>query len=593
MKKISRRLISSLSAAVLLFALLAAGPLTAYAADGPIEVTENPVGANYFLNRTAVPLKAEFRYDALAGFGTIDSVTPVTVQWYWSLTNSNTGRDNGQGEYVIPYDRQITYPTMLTPATDTAGVRYYYAVVSYAVPVATTQGQWETVPREAVTAPARIEVIATEQSFQVKKVDENNNPLAGAVFSLVPDTGHTWGEKKSYEATSRADGVATFAVTEGAYILSEKTSPTGYEASDKTHIIWVESEQVLEVVDYRTQNFKPYETITFVNTKIPASGTHNFTVKKTDDKGNPLSGATIRLEGLTENNIPRVYDVVTTGNGEAVFSAENGTYDLSEHAAPQGYNASGETYTIVVTANGVYLRSSPTRLDPYTPVTFVNKEIPSLNKDDHFAFMQGYPEGTFMPGRNMTRAEAVVMFSRLLTKSMNDATDYRSSHYPDVPNTAWYANQVGYLQLLGVLADYSRDSRFRPDDPVTRAEFATLAAHFDNLTFTDTNKFSDVPNGHWAMKYINSAAAKGWIAGYPDGTFKPEANITRAEVVTLVGRMLDRFADSAYLTANAASLPRSYSDLTSAHWAYLAIMEASMGHDYTKNSAGEHWTAVY
>ena len=146
----------------------------------------------------------------------------------------------------------------------------------------------------------------------------------------------------------------------------------------------------------------------------------------------------------------------------------------------------------------------------------------------------------------------------------------------------------------GVLADYSRDGKFRPNEPVTRAEFATLAAHFDNLTLTGTNIFSDVSSSHWAVKYINSAAAKGWITGYPDGTFKPESNITRAEVVTLVGRMLERNADSAYLVANASTLPRKYSDLSSGHWAYLAIMEASISHDYTKDSAGdEHWTAVY
>jgi hypothetical protein len=149
------------------------------------------------------------------------------------------------------------------------------------------------------------------------------------------------------------------------------------------------------------------------------------------------------------------------------------------------------------------------------------------------------------------------------------------------------------MQSRGVLADYSRDGIFRPDEPVTRAEFATLAAHFDNLTLTDTNAFSDVDASHWALKYINSAAAKGWIEGYPDGTFRPENRITRAEVVTLVNRMLNRVGDGAYLTANAASLPRTYKDLTAAHWAYLDIMEASTGHDYVINAGEENWTSAY
>jgi len=231
----------------------------------------------------------------------------------------------------------------------------------------------------------------------------------------------------------------------------------------------------------------------------------------------------------------------------------------------------------------------------YEAVTFVNKKIPDLNKFDHFAYMQGYPEGTFYQTRNMTRAEAVVMFSRLLAKAMNLNTDYKNAaYYPDISLKAWYANQVCYMYSLGVLADFSRDGRFRPNDPVTRAEFATLASHFENLELKSENKFTDVPASHWAVKYINSAAAKGWIAGYPDNTFKPEANITRAEVVTLVNRMLERKADKTFINANINNLPRSYSDLKSTYWAYWDILEASMGHNYTKDSLGnETWTSFY
>jgi len=194
----------------------------------------------------------------------------------------------------------------------------------------------------------------------------------------------------------------------------------------------------------------------------------------------------------------------------------------------------------------------------------------------------------------MTRAEAVVMFSRLLMEAMNTTIDHSNDYYPDVPKV-WYASYIGYMQKLGVLADYSRDGRFRPAEPVTRAEFATLAAHFDNLALTATNNFPDVPDDHWAVKYINSAAAKGWIFGNPDGTFNPEGKISRVEVVTLVGRMLDRKADAAFLAANKSSLPRVYKDVPdpNSHWGYHAIMEASTGHDYIRVDDGEKWTAVH
>ena len=495
MKKVktkSKKLLSALLAFALIFGLFAAMPLTASAEDGPFQVTKDPVGATYYLNEDADPLTATFEYDALLGFGSLHSQSPITVRWYWSYEDSNTDRDNGSEESNVGYSRVIKHTTTHVPATDEIGVKYYYAVISYTESVMIVTAQSEQIPRETVTKPARIEVI---------------------------DPG------------------------------------------------------------------EPEE--------------ESFTVKKTDGNGAPLAGATLRLEGLTEDEIPRVYDVVTGSDGIATFVAENGNYTLSEHAAPNGFNATDETYEIVITPNGVYIRDVPGRLTPYTQVTFVNKKIPALNSDDHFAYMQGYPEGDFRPGGNMTRAEAVVMFSRLMEESMNLTVDYRYACYPDVDHTnpsmllPWYANPVCFMHLEGVLADYSRDVRFRPNDPVTRAEFATLASHFDNLTLTDDNVFSDVSSGHWAVKYINSSAAKGWIAGYPDGTFRPEANITRAEVVTLVNRILKRKADRDYIPANISKLPRSYSDLKSTYWAYWDIMEASIGHDYEEQGDGEKWTKVY
>ena len=486
------KILSILFTLAFVFCLFTTMPLVAYGEDGLFQVTENPVGATYMLNETAVPIKATFEYKPLTGQNTINSSTPILVQWYWSASNISTGRSNGFGESAIDYDRQIEYTTTLTPETDKVGVRYYYAVVTYGV----NSGNAESIPKETVTATARIEVI-----------DHN-----------IPE-------------------------------------PEGLE---------------------------------------PNNPTSSFTVRKVDEDGNPLSGAVLAL--VPNENYPQDSSVIsyekTTVNGNAEFAVTPGQYVLHEKQAPAGYNATDDKHYITVTSDGVFLNIN-SLLTHYETVTFVNKRIPALDKENHIAFIQGYPEGTFMQGRNMTRAEAVVMFSRLLSKSMNMTIDHRNNYYPDVAPTAWYANQVGYMQSLGVLADYSRDARFRPDDPVTRAEFATLAAHFDNLILTETNSFSDVTAGHWAVKYINSAAAKGWITGYPDGTFRPEANITRAEVVTLVGRMLDRTADSVYLATNTSSLPKSYSDLATDFWAYHAIMEASIGHDYVRVSGGEQWTSVH
>jgi len=627
----SKNLISILLAVAMIFGVFAAATLPAAAANEPFQVVEHPVGAVYTLNEPAIPIRATFTYNPQAGFGYIDSDSPIKVKWYWSANNSNVDRINGLGESDVAYNRIVSHTTTHIPATDAVGVKYYYAVITYSEKIYTDSGQSEIEPRETVTNPARIEVVTTkppEREFDVLKTDEDGNPLNGAVLALVPDSRHEQDPYVTAREETTANGKATFSASSGYYVLGEKRAPDGYIASDEKYYIWITPNGVY-IYDPETKEYVPYEKpVIFINKKSPpssqapsplrtpspspstittptpaANNERSLDVKKTDADGKPLSGAVLTLipdAAYAPQGASVKAHEKTTADGKATFSAAPGYYILGERQAPAGYNATDDKYYIHITSGGVLLYDPVTKTTkPYKEVTFVNKKIPALNKDDHFAYMQGYPEGDFRPEKNMTRAEAVVMFSRLLSESMDLTADYRYECYPDldVGNPSmlipWYVNQVCYMHNLGVLADYSRDGRFRPDESVTRAEFATLAAHFDDLALTDVNKFTDVAADHWAIKYINSAGAKGWITGYPDGTFKPEALITRAEVVTLVNRMLDRAADKAYLTINAATLPRQYWDFTADHWARLMIMEASLGHDYVREGAAERWTTVY
>ena len=440
-------------------------------------------------------------------------------------------------------------------------------------------------------------MISRLYDISVLKTDTQGRPLAGATIGaamLSTPTANLPGGTASYSAVTNSSGIAILSLPAGRFAVSETQAPAGYTKDDTVHevIITVGTQIFTVSIDGVTDHNPDAPMITIVNRQSAIT----ITANKRDENGAPLAGATLRMTGENSEGVARVYSATSNSSGVATFSVEPGRYILSEYAAPAGYNATSDRYDILVTETIVFDMTGITgnqNPPPYQPVTFVNRLIPVLNKDDHFAYMQGYPEGTFGPSRNMSRAEAVVMFSRLLNETMNMTTNYYANYYPDIVSTNWFANQVCYMHHLGVLEDYCRDERFRPNEPVTRAEFATLAAHFDNLTLTDSNVFSDVPGDHWAVKYINSAAAKGWIQGYTDGTFKPEANITRAEVVTLVNRILERSADGAYIAANLASLPRSYSDINATHWAYLDVMEASIGHDYVKDGPAERWTAVY
>lgn len=225
----------------------------------------------------------------------------------------------------------------------------------------------------------------------------------------------------------------------------------------------------------------------------------------------------------------------------------------------------------------------------YSPVTFVNRKAAELNRTDHFAFLVGYTDGTFGPERNMTRAEVTTMFARLLTEEIEADKTY-SNTFSDVPKGYWAANYIGYMQQFGIITGYS-DGSFRPDAPVTRAEFAAIASRFEKLT-EGSKSFADVPDTYWAARYINFAATRGWVTGYSDGTFKPENTITRAEVAAVTCRLLERSADQSYIRSHLKEL-RTFSDMTESHWAYWYAMEAANGHDYTKSGGSENWSRTY
>lgn len=218
----------------------------------------------------------------------------------------------------------------------------------------------------------------------------------------------------------------------------------------------------------------------------------------------------------------------------------------------------------------------------------IQKDVPTLNKENHFAYMSGYLDGTFKPNQNITRAEVAVMFSRLIDEDF-DSDNYETTSFLDVAEDEWYSDRIGYIESLGIINGYP-DSTFRPNAPITRAEFATVAANFDDLKETGGVYFSDLPAGHWAKNFVEMAYNRGWISGYPDGTIKPDRYITRAEVVSVVNRMIERKADTSYISFNKDDI-KNFTDVDESNWAYYDIMEACNGHYYEMDDA-EIWTSL-
>ena len=212
-----------------------------------------------------------------------------------------------------------------------------------------------------------------------------------------------------------------------------------------------------------------------------------------------------------------------------------------------------------------------------------------LLRGDHIAFISGYPDGSVHPNANITRGEVSMIFYRLLADNVRAANSGSRAPYGDVASNAWYADAVATLSRMGILKGYE-DGTFKPDAAVTRAEFATIASRFDKLA-TGTKTFKDVPASHWAYAAISSAAEKGWVSGYEDGTFRPDRAITRAEVAKLTNAVLNRSCDKNYVDTNKASI-KNFTDLPTSFWGYYEIMEAANAHDYSNSGSLETWTGL-
>lgn len=206
-----------------------------------------------------------------------------------------------------------------------------------------------------------------------------------------------------------------------------------------------------------------------------------------------------------------------------------------------------------------------------------------LNTTDHIAYLTGYPGGAFGPDNNMTRAEVAQMFYALL----NNKNVTITKTFPDVPADAWYAAAVNTLASLGMVSG-DENGNYRPNDPITRAEFCVIALAFAYEPENAVCYFGDVSRSDWFYTYVAQAASYGWIGGYTNGNFGPNDQITRAQVTTIVNNMLGRAADRDYVIDHQADLVQ-FSDLTRAHWGYFQIMEATNAHNYTKSNGTESW----
>lgn len=277
-------------------------------------------------------------------------------------------------------------------------------------------------------------------------------------------------------------------------------------------------------------------------------------------------------------------ETILYGKDYSVTSPKISSYTADKLVVSGTMPADNRTVTVTYTKNGGHHpRPKPT-------VEIEDDDALGLNTTDHFAYIVGYGNGEVRPQNNITRAEVATIFFRLLTDDVRDENLTKTNRYSDVTRADWYNTAVSTLSSMGIITGYP-DGTFRPNAAITRAEFAAIAARFDNDGDKTAAKFSDIAT-HWAKDEISIAYNNGWITGYPDGTFGPQRDITRAETMTLVNRVLNRQPET-----EEDLLPNMTVWTDNANpkaWYYLAVQEATNSHYYKfkTNSKYEKWTEL-
>ena len=348
-----------------------------------------------------------------------------------------------------------------------------------------------------------------------------------------------------------------------------------------------------------TATIEKQETYIIVNPGIDNNVTNNGSAVPTKPdytKVGEATGTVTLKAGKTE-----AFDF----GKNSTFQLEQGDYRITVKETKGSdryyvtYDDTTYTYDFTVNNEGKINIDTPitcTFTNVYTKRhTAATPSKPTLNTGDHYAYVMGYPDGTVRPNGSITRAEVSTILFRLLSDKTRDEYFTTESSFTDVKAGAWYNNSIATLEKAGVIVDTAKGGAFRPNEAITRAELAAMLAQFSDAKPVKGVKFSDVSSEHWAYEAIAIAAKMGWIEGYPDGTFRPDATITRAEMMTLVNRALERVpSDEDHLLSKRVML--TFPDCKSGDWFYIAVQEATNSHTYeraaTEKNGDEQWTAL-
>ena len=458
----------------------------------------------------------------------------------------------GTPTYIVTYDANGGSGTAPTEADKAAGDTFFAAGNTFAAPSGKRFKEWNTA--------------ADGQGTGYDAGDTFTMPAANVILYAV------WEDIPMYTLTIQAgtggsvdtsvngsyaagDPIPIAATADSNYSFSIWTSDNGGTFDNSSSASAVFTMPAANIII--TAGFTPTGNTGTLNPTPPAPAT---TYIVTYD-ANGGSGSHV-VTGLTFNGKHSVLDRNNIGINylDHTFTAWNTKADGSGTA-----HSPGESITV---EGNMFLYAQWEK----TPV--------ELEKDEHIIYLLGYPDQSVRPDNPITRAEVSAVFFRLL-KNM-DKNQSLPQRFSDVSDGQWYSQYVNYLAHVGIVTGY-QDGSFKPNQPITRAEFVVIVSRFHDLQSASTTSFLDVNDTHWAYEEICAVYACNWINGYPDNTFKPEQFITRAETAKIVNVQLDRMIDEDALS----KIVNCYNDIDSSHWGYADIIEASFEHEHTRDEQGK------
>ena len=530
-----------------------------------------------------------------------------TVEYYYDSKLDKTKTESKSAEFgseiktytdnaITGYKLDKTENLPLTVGADSSKniIKVYYVTdpdqkhnLSY-----TVEYYKDGVKVEADTQTVRKPVQVLETTLPVDKSEINTtNKYNGYKFektdpTTIPDTVNDGATIKVYYVTD-PDQTKTLSYTVEYYKDGVKVEADTQTVPQTVQVLQPDTLTVDKNAINTTDKYTGYKFDKTDPTMIPDTVNDGATIKVYYVKDS-FTVIWLNWNGdLLEKDEDVKYNSDPSYDGKSPTRPASGRYTYTFNGWTPALSPVTGDITYTATYKSTYHRpSTPTK----PTVTIEDDDALGLNTTDHFAYIVGYGNGEVRPQNNITRAEVATIFFRLLTDDVRDENLTKTNRYSDVAATSWYNTAVSTLSSMGIITGYP-DGTFRPNAAITRAEFAAIAARFDNDGDKTAAKFSDIAT-HWAKDEISIAYNNGWITGYPDGTFGPQRDITRAETMTLVNRVLNRQPET-----EDDLLPNMTVWTDNANpkaWYYLAVQEATNSHYYKfkTNSKYEKWTEL-